>query len=459
MKIKLGVCEFGKIKNAEVDITNFTIFVGNNNSGKTYMMQLIYGVLEELSNVHLTLGEWSSDLPRMLGEKEFQLYEEKATEYLRTNKEKIILKIFHKNIPIKDLYIKLYDITETATISYEIKKVPFETELENMDSIESNEEKTDKLYSTKNFIIAHITIKDGDKILSGNTISFDDSVSYKAVDKICISQVIGNLIGISRNFGREHTIYFPASRTGLLLLYKSFFVEKDEHKLVFSKEGYGNEFGLSQPVYDFLKFLMKYNSSEFFVGRNKKLIKFVEEHLIEGTISQKEDEDIYFPENSGIPIPLYLASSMVNELTPILRMLMGRTQYKTILYDEIETCLHPSKQTEMARLLIRLNNEGMRLIVSTHSDTMATKLNNLLLLSMAELSKEEKEKKLEKLHLEKDDLLRKGEIHIYQFENQADGSSIVKELDFIKVPYIGFDFSQFINNAQDLYDESLVISE
>ena len=60
---------------------------------------------------------------------------------------------------------------------------------------------------------------------------------------------------------------------------------------------------------------MKYNSSEVFIEKNKKLIKFVEEHLIEGTISQKEDEDIYFPENSDVPIPLYLASYPMNNLT------------------------------------------------------------------------------------------------------------------------------------------------
>lgn len=51
MKLYLGVRDFGKIKNAEVDISNFTVFVGNNNSGKSYMMQLIYGVLRELPKI------------------------------------------------------------------------------------------------------------------------------------------------------------------------------------------------------------------------------------------------------------------------------------------------------------------------------------------------------------------------------------------------------------------------
>lgn len=458
MKIKLGVCEFGKIQSAEVDITNFTVFVGNNNSGKTYMMQLIYGVLKELPKIFIDLGEWSLDLQRVLhiGKTEFLLYEKTATKYLREHKEEIIQKTFHKDIPIKDLYLKLYDITESATISYKTKKVPFETEIEEIDESNIvNDEKTDKVYHTKDIITADIAINNEHKIIEERKISFEEGVSNKFIDRICTSYVISNVLDIDHS---DH-IFFPASRTGLLLLYKSFFVEKDESKLLLTQQNYGNEFGLSQPVYEFLRFLMKYTPNEMAIKKNEKIIHFIEKHLIDGTVAKNGDEDIYSPKHSDVQIPLYLASSIVNELTPVLRMLMGRIQYKTVLYDEIETCLHPSKQTQMARLLIRLNNAGKRLIVSTHSDTMATKLNNLLLLSATEISETEKCAKLERLHLEKEDLLQKKEVHIYQFENQENGSSFVKELEFRKVPFIGYDFSQFTDSAQDLYDESLIIAE
>ena len=41
----------------------------------------------------------------------------------------------------------------------------------------------------------------------------------------------------------------------------------------------------------------------------------------------------------------------------------------------------------MARLIIRLVNSGRHMVVSTHSDTMASKLNNLLLLSFRRIQK------------------------------------------------------------------------
>ena len=62
MKIVLGVKKFGKIKEANIDISNFTIFVGNNNSGKSYMMQLIYGVLKEIPRINATLKDFFDGL-------------------------------------------------------------------------------------------------------------------------------------------------------------------------------------------------------------------------------------------------------------------------------------------------------------------------------------------------------------------------------------------------------------
>lgn len=41
MKKILHIRNFGKIKQADIDLQEFVLFVGDNNSGKTYIMQLI----------------------------------------------------------------------------------------------------------------------------------------------------------------------------------------------------------------------------------------------------------------------------------------------------------------------------------------------------------------------------------------------------------------------------------
>ena len=61
MKLFVYVKNFGKIREAKIDISNFTIFVGNSNSGKTYMMQLIYGILDRLKRVNQFKANFLTD--------------------------------------------------------------------------------------------------------------------------------------------------------------------------------------------------------------------------------------------------------------------------------------------------------------------------------------------------------------------------------------------------------------
>ncbi len=42
MKRKLIIEDFGKIKKAEIDISPLTLFVGDNNSGKSYLLLSVY---------------------------------------------------------------------------------------------------------------------------------------------------------------------------------------------------------------------------------------------------------------------------------------------------------------------------------------------------------------------------------------------------------------------------------
>lgn len=44
-KWTVHITDFGKIKKADIQVAPLTFFVGDNNSGKSYMMTLIYGLL------------------------------------------------------------------------------------------------------------------------------------------------------------------------------------------------------------------------------------------------------------------------------------------------------------------------------------------------------------------------------------------------------------------------------
>ena len=164
---------------------------------------------------------------------------------------------------------------------------------------------------------------------------------------------------------------------------------------------------------------------------------------------------LYTPKDSGIRVPLYLASSMINELDPIIKMLTNRGRTKMLFYDEIETSLHPLKQLEMVKLLNRLNNNGMRIILTTHSDTFVTKLNNLLLLSRSEkIDKDPVYIRDGKIEISREDLLKTDDIHIYQFINKDNGRSEVSELEFRTAPMVGYSFDLFEDSSTSLFEET-----
>ena len=47
----LYVKNFAKIKEAEIELAPFTLFIGDNNSGKSYLMTLIYGLIKNIYNI------------------------------------------------------------------------------------------------------------------------------------------------------------------------------------------------------------------------------------------------------------------------------------------------------------------------------------------------------------------------------------------------------------------------
>ena len=57
MGIQVEVSRFAKIEKASIKTSDFLLFVGDNNSGKTLMMELLYGIIDLLS-------DWKADVGR-----------------------------------------------------------------------------------------------------------------------------------------------------------------------------------------------------------------------------------------------------------------------------------------------------------------------------------------------------------------------------------------------------------
>lgn len=458
MRLWVGVENFAKIESARVCVDSYTLFVGPNNSGKTFLMQLIQGLGNKVVNllegdaIDILLEEKSEGYSKCL------LDEKNVTEFvgylngkLQLRKEQLVKEIFGKEIPIEKLYI---DMELEENISYQI-------DIFEVGSIEDDELKQFVNEKMSSFLMQMDTI---DKGVIGFLTESDRQSKHEDLISVGISMA-GRKESVFKmalqGILEKSSLFLPASRTGLMLLYRDYFANKTDEavsyrvgkELVKEKGRYG---GLTEPIYKFLRFLQTYTENEE-KDVYKDELEFFERRIIDGHISAKKQGNfIYYEKDSGNAVPMPLASAMINEVAPLALALTSEKSYGRLIIDEVEASLHPQKQFELVRFLNRINNKGVRLILSTHSDTFASRLSNLYVLS--EHMKNCKDNGFfQKFHLQEEDLVQPDNLFVYEFVFQSDGKSVVKEVD--ADPKMGFQFDLFTKSAMDLYEEALRLGE
>ena len=462
LRIIFKVENFLKIEKAEIDITNFCVFIGNNNSGKTKLMELIYGVLSYLSKKRLQVDFQFEDNKILFDEEKIEKLVNFMNEVLENEKNEILQSIFNKEMSVGSMQFVITDLDKC----YEAIII---TE-ENTGYLREEKLNLDNIFKDLNKVLEEMTLIVINRLKEKNLSERLGVLGYvnnsgmpdmRAIKSGINEVIINELLGMNTAVRRSQ-LFFPASRMGLAMLYKEYFnsvgsggkIWVDGEKAI-ENDTYQQSNHVTKPVLDFLRFLQGYSYNVSRAKKNADLIEFVNEHLLEGVLDENGEIAAYTPKGSDIKVPLYLSSSMINELDPIMKMLTDRDQTTMLYYDEIETSLHPLKQLEMVKLLNRLNNNGMRIIVATHSDTFVTKLNNLLLLARSgKVGEEPVYLRDGKIEISKDDLLKTDDIHIYQFINKSNGRSEVKELEFRTAPMTGYSFELFEDSSTSLFEET-----
>ena len=112
---------------------------------------------------------------------------------------------------------------------------------------------------------------------------------------------------------------------------------------------------------------------------------------------------------------LHIASSAVKSLFALWFYLEHQARPGNILMiDEPELNLHPASQLQVARLLARLVNAGIRVVISTHSDYIVREFNSLIMLS------QQGGKRLQrKYRYHDEEVLSLEQVGAYWFEDQT----------------------------------------
>lgn len=477
MELWLGVENFAKIQSAKVCINKYSVLVGPNNSGKTFLMQLIQGMdknWESLLNgepVEIVLSSKESTVQASnesadrneiyrLDAHYMELFIDAINKNLFKEKENIVKRIFGREISIGNLFI---EFTPDEHCDYLIESVRTPEQLKEKSYFPDREDNEIKsvlnhaLLKFPNEVIIYIISQYNQETKKRKYLYARISpVANPSASMDCFKALLSWLF-------RADSLFLPASRTGLLMLYKDFFANKADLSMGFRigvSPLNGNEREnreLTLPVYEFIRFLQTFAENEEHTEMWKKELLFFEQNVIEGHITASQQGNfLYSPQDEKRDIPLFLASSMVNEVAPIGLALISHSNHRQFIIDEIEASLHPGKQTELVRFLNRIWNRGISLILSTHSDTFVSRLNNLYIIS-ANYPEHFPPDMLQKLGLEKEDLIDVKGLFVYEFVRQANGKSIVKQVrgDSKK----GFVFDLFMGTAMKLFNESTILEE
>jgi predicted ATPase len=126
----------------------------------------------------------------------------------------------------------------------------------------------------------------------------------------------------------------------------------------------------------------------------------IENNLLNGDVSfdQKTKQILFHPHDVDINLELLGTSSMIAEVSPIviyLRYIIGSednirnrkdTGAKPIIFiEEPEAHLHPEAQVELIECFVDLIKSGAKLVITSHSNYIFNKLNNLI--AMKEIDK------------------------------------------------------------------------
>lgn len=445
--MKIRVQNLGVLKDGEVNLDRpLTVFTGPNNSGKTYMSNVIYGIYSQrfFENKSKYFANYIDELIlnqsiEISTDEFFNNFAKEIGADFSSGIKKNLTQVFA--LP-KDFFTKTkIDITISPL---QLAQIPIPTH-----------QKRERLNELTSFgqVVIYFQKNENGKSLK---ISFEIIESHLSATTSVLSQDYQNFIrsAIESVFiqrVRLACIYIVPERKGLELLASNFLIYQ-QNVILSNKFKKSAIKPLPLALNDNLYAIANRNwlvLAEQRANVFAKIAHEIENALLGGSIELHEDNNVYFSVKNEKPIPLHIASSSVKSLTAfILALKYEVSENYLLLIDEPEMNLHPRNQRILARYLAKLANAGLRLVVSTHSDYILHELNNMILLTtVPEKRAERKGEIMENWKIAEDMLLAPEKIRLYSFENGG-----IEEINWVKDE--GFRIKPIEDTINDLQNET-----
>ena len=406
--MKFTFKNLGPINNASLELGDLTIIAGLNNTGKSYIAYAIYGFLQDFAErKRQGLPNWLNDgylsaRASASGNNIIELLLDGLPVFIPTttddlNSDKINLV---KQISSAFSHLKLDDLFNDNTDSFEDTTVDVLAHTEHL----PYKSRSFSLRSGQTFSFTHGTnmlriVLEQREIIDNDASKLNDYTLVRTWLNYMYLQFL-----LQHDFLRAFEVRcFTSVRPAISLFYKELessrratirqFQQDDETmvdsqgKVWIPAERISKTSRYVLPIndeIDFVKSVPDDDHSPKDHGGLKELRQI--EKMLKGHYEKHKDEFYFIPSNKEMRrprIPLHLASSSVAELSNLyfhFRNPNGRYD-QLLIIDEPESHLDTANQIQLARLLARLVNSGVKVLITTHSDYIVKEINNLIMLS------------------------------------------------------------------------------
>ena len=373
--MKFEINNLGIVKEANLELKDLTIVTGENNSGKTYITETSYAIIEDLRQ-NFTIKILKPHFEQFMFEQSVTFNINDYLEQINNNINSVIHS-FKEN--------RLHSIFASEKKHFESTKLNFEIN-KDYDFVLSNFSPVTLMGEYK-IILSNIgqgKIKMSLETPIINQEKFKPNKLFNAVNRIFSIFLSNNLFPSSKYLCAERSgilqfqIDIDGNRSQLVntirnneKIYVNEYLDKNTGKfpLVISDSLDSvreiRDVGITPPYHPTVK-----------VNENIRNIIGGEFEVI--------DKKILFKPNAESDLKLNLSetSSSVCSLFELNYNLLKRQRKNFLLFiDEPEMNLHPKNQREIARLIVLLVNKGFKIIISTHSDIIIREINTMILLN------------------------------------------------------------------------------
>ncbi|ERL26396.1 MULTISPECIES: ATP-binding protein [unclassified Leptotrichia] len=411
MKIKFK--NLGPIESGEIDFNDLkgiNLIIGKNNTGKTYLSNLLYTYFKvrERQNIKMyeVVGIRFKD---RLSDSDYEIIKDYFEKKYEKEIKDTLPKVFHTSKDtFKDFEIEM-DLSDEIL---EFKKLDDDTiiyfrEMRKIIKLKKSEDEIEYL------------MEDYDENKGKRYITYNPKIEEEEAKQI----IFGYFLHI-KFFQKIYKIHsFPAERSGAVLFYKQLLEERSdvlrELELENSKN-IGKISRYSEPVNDYIKFLNSISDRSKGLTEldiYKKLDTELKE-ILGGEVIIDSEDNIMFKMNENKIIDIGMVSSTVKTLTGFYLYLKYFAMERDIIFiDEIELNLHPENQRKIMKLINYLSKQGIKFVISTHSPIISEEIDNMLLFEKVKnkISKEE----MKEYQLNEEYGLKSSDINVFHLHNKT----------------------------------------